>query len=87
MAVTSRQREPQAPSRVIPQQRSGPVAFLRGVIDELTKVVWPSPPELYRYLVVVVFTVLVIALFIAAADIGAGTAVRHWVYANGTAGH
>ena len=80
MAVASRPKEPQAPRRVLPTQRSGPIAFLRGVIDELSKVVWPTPQELYRYLLVVVFTVLVIAIFIGLADAGAAAAVRHWVY-------
>jgi preprotein translocase subunit SecE len=81
MAVASQPKEPQAPRRVIPTQRTGPVAFVRGVIDELSKVVWPTPQELYRYLLVVVFTVLVIALFIGLADGGANFAVKHWVYA------
>lgn len=87
MAIASRQQEPQAPRRVVPERRTGPIAFVRGVVDELTKVVWPSPPELYRYLLVVVFTVLVIALFIAAADTGAGAVVKHWIYNNGQAAH
>ena len=80
MAVASRPKEPQAQRRVVPEQRGGPIAFLRGVIDELSKVVWPTPAELYRYLIVVVFTVAVIALFIFAADTGASAAVSRWVY-------
>ena len=80
MAVASRPKEPQAPRRVVPTQRGGPIAFLRGVVDELSKVVWPTPPELYRYLMVVVFTVVVIAIFIGVADAGATAAVSHWIY-------
>lgn len=78
MAVVS--REPQAPRRAVPAQRTGPVAFLRSVAEELMKVVWPTPQELYRYLVVVVFTVIVIAAFIGLADAGATAAVTHWIY-------
>jgi preprotein translocase subunit SecE len=80
VAVASRQNEPQAPRRVVPAQRSGPVAFVRSVVEEMSKVVWPTPQELYRYLVVVVFTVVVIAAFIGLADAGATAAVTHWVY-------
>ena len=51
------------------------------MIDELRKVVWPTPAELYRYTVVVVVTVLIIALFIGGADLVVGTVARKWIYA------
>ncbi len=80
MAVASRPREPQAPRRAVPGQRSGPLAFIRSVVEELMKVVWPTPPELYRYTVVVVATVIIIGAFIGLADAGATAAVTHWIY-------
>src|SRR5260370_164536 len=50
MAVTARKREePRA-------QQPGIGQFLRDVYDELRKVVWPTPGELYRYTLVVIFT-------------------------------
>jgi preprotein translocase subunit SecE len=85
VAVASRPNEPQAPRRAVPEQRRGPIAFIRSVVEELTKVVWPTPQELYRYTVVVVVTVAIIAAFIGLADAGATGAVTHWIYnASGT---
>ncbi len=55
--------------------------FAREVYEELRKVVWPSPAELYRYTLVVVATVVVISLFIGAVDWGVGELVKRYVYA------
>ena len=60
------------------------VRFLRDVYDELRKVVWPTPAELYRYTIVVIVTVVVISLFIGAVDYGLGELTRRFVY-NGVA--
>ena len=78
MAVATQPREqPQ-------QRRSGeprrPFAFLRGVVDELRKVVWPTGPELYRYTVVVVVTVVIIAIFIGGTDLLVGQAAGKFIY-------
>lgn len=54
-------------SRSQPQGVS-PLQFLAETFDELRKVVWPTPQELARYTVVVVFTVVVIGLLIAGID-------------------
>ncbi len=54
--------------------------FIREVYDELRKVVWPTPTELYRYTLVVVATVVVISLFIGAVDYGVGELVKRYVY-------
>ena len=61
MAVSARKREE-------PGTDVGPIQFLREVIDELRKVVWPTGPELYRYTLVVLFTVALLGLFIGGAD-------------------
>ena len=42
--------------------------FLGETFDELRKVVWPTPQELVRYTIVVIFTVVVIGLLIAGID-------------------
>jgi len=56
------------------------VRFLREVLDELRKVVWPTPGELWRYTMVVVVTVVVIATFIGVVDWGVGEFVKWFVY-------
>ena len=71
MAIQARRRSP--------DQAPGVVRFLRDTFDELRKVVWPTPQELYRYTLVVVVTVSVIALFIFAVD-SALTQLQHFIY-------
>jgi preprotein translocase subunit SecE len=56
------------------------VRFMREVFDELRKVVWPTPGELWRYTMVVVMTVVVLAVFIGGVDLVVGEAVKRWVY-------
>jgi preprotein translocase subunit SecE len=74
MAVGTRPRE--GALRADPR----PLRFLRDAFDELRKVVWPTPPELYRYTLVVIVTVLVIAGFISLVDLGVSEFVRRFVY-------
>ena len=62
MAVTADKRAEQRPSDFAPAR------FLREVYEELRKVVWPTPAELYRYTLVVIFTVLVLGIFIGGTD-------------------
>jgi preprotein translocase subunit SecE len=61
MAVTARKREE-------PAQSGGVFQFLRDVVDELRKVVWPTAGELYRYTLVVLFTVAILGIFIGGTD-------------------
>jgi preprotein translocase subunit SecE len=77
MALTARRAEQQSAG-------FGPVRFLREVYEELRKVVWPTPAELYRYTVVVIVTVVVISSFIGLVDLGLGYFTQHYVY-NGIA--
>ncbi|MGH7912706.1 MAG: preprotein translocase subunit SecE [Candidatus Dormibacteraceae bacterium] len=51
-------------------QTQGPlvVRFFREAFDELRKVDWPSPSELYRYTIIVIITVIVLAAFISGID-------------------
>ncbi|HXM54508.1 MAG TPA: preprotein translocase subunit SecE [Candidatus Dormibacteraeota bacterium] len=79
MAISARRRA-QA------DQTPGVIRFLRETFDELRKVVWPTPQELYRYTLVVVVTVAVIALFIAAVDLGLQQLASHFIYTNGNTG-
>src|SRR5258708_13595785 len=61
MAVTARKRSE-------PTAEGGIGQFLREVFDELRKVVWPTWGELYRYTLVVIFTVIVLGVFIGGTD-------------------
>jgi preprotein translocase subunit SecE len=74
MAVTTRRRS-ETGGEEFPVIR-----FLREVFDELRKVVWPTPGELYRYTMVVVATVIVISLFIGGVDYAVGQLVKQYVY-------
>jgi preprotein translocase subunit SecE len=75
----------QARRRAQTDQTPGVIRFLRETVDELRKVVWPTPQELYRYTLVVVVTVSVIALFISAVDLGLSQLMSRFVY-NGNTG-
>ena len=58
--------------------------FLRDTFEELRKVVWPTPAELYRYTIVVIVTVVVISGFIGLVDLCLGAFTQHYIY-NGVA--
>jgi preprotein translocase subunit SecE len=78
MAVTTRRREePRA------QQTGGIGQFLRDVYDELRKVVWPTGGELYRYTLVVIFTVILLGIFIGGTDYLLGAISKATIYNNG----
>ena len=77
MAVTARKREE-------PRAQGGGVGqFLRDVIDELRKVVWPTAGELYRYTLIVIFTVIILGVFIGGTDYILEAVTKHWLYTNG----
>jgi preprotein translocase subunit SecE len=77
MAVTARKRSE-------PTAQGGIGQFLREVFDELRKVVWPTWGELYRYTLVVIFTVIVLGIFIGGTDYLLGELARRLIY-NGVA--
>ena len=77
MAVTARKRDEPA------ARQPGIGQFLRDVYDELRKVVWPTGPELYRYTLVVIFTVILLGVFIGGVDYLLGEAAKRTIYNNG----
>ncbi|TMC00930.1 MAG: preprotein translocase subunit SecE [Chloroflexi bacterium] len=77
MAVTAKKR-------VEAEGQGGIGRFLREVFDELRKVVWPTWGELYRYTLVVIFTVIVLGIFIGGTDYLVSEAARRAIY-NGVA--
>lgn len=74
MAVQARRRAQS------PQTKTGVLRFLKETLEELGKVVWPTPQELYRYTLVVIFTVAVISLFIFAVDSGLQAFTQRFIY-------
>ena len=74
MAVTADKRAEQRPSDF------GPARFLREVYEELRKVVWPTAGELYRYTLVVIFTVVVLGVFIGGTDYLLGELAKRVIY-------
>ena len=75
-----RAAKPKGPAK---QDRTSPVQFVSEVRDELRKVVWPTWPELYRYTLVVIFTVLFLGIFIGGIDYLVSAVFRATIYNNG----
>ncbi len=73
MAISARQRTQTG-------GEPGLIRFLRETMAELRKVVWPTPQELYRYTLVVVVTVAVIAAFIFAVDSALAGLFSKYIY-------
>ena len=78
MAVTADKRAER------PSSEFSPGRFLREVYEELRKVVWPTPAELYRYTLVVIFTVVLLGTFIGGVDYLLGEVAKRVIY-NGVA--
>jgi len=76
MAVTARKRDE-------PRSQGGIGQFLREVYDELRKVVWPTWPELYRYTLVVAFTVALLGAFIGGVDYFLSAVAQRTIYNTG----
>jgi len=77
----------QARRRPGPESQLGVIRFLRETYDELRKVVWPTPQELYRFTLVVIVTVVVIAAFIGAVDAGLQALTAKFIYSSVTKAH
>jgi preprotein translocase subunit SecE len=73
MAVTAKKRAET-------EAQGGIGRFLREVYDELRKVVWPTWGELYRYTLVVIFTVVVLGIFIGGTDYIISEVFRRFIY-------
>jgi preprotein translocase subunit SecE len=74
MAVTTKNRADQ------PSSDFAPGRFIREVFDELRKVVWPTGGELYRYTLVVIFTVVLLGAFIGGTDYLLGEFAKRVIY-------
>ena len=77
--------KPAKPSKAVAARtRGGPIArlsrFLREVIAELSKVIWPTRKELVTYTTVVIVFVSVMVALVTGLDIGFAKLVT-WVFA------
>lgn len=63
-----------------PQKKGGFGLFLREVVAELRKVVYPTRQELITYTAVVMVFVLVVMLFVSAIDFGTAKLIG-WAFA------
>ena len=61
-------QQPQARVKAHGEPRIGPVTYLREVNDEMKKVAWPKWPEVRRYSLVVLFTVVVVTSYVGGLD-------------------
>lgn len=64
-------------------RRTDPVTFLRQVIAELRKVVWPTQKQLVTYFIVVMFFVVVMVALVSLLDLGFGK-LTFWMFTGGT---
>ena len=56
-------------------ERTGPATFVRQVVAELRKVVWPTREQLITYFIVTMVFVLVMMAIISALDLAFGRLV------------
>ena len=57
-----------APKATAPRERTGPRQYLREVRDEMRKVAWPRRPEVQRYSIIVIITVVIYTAFVGGID-------------------
>ena len=73
MATQTRGTAPQRPARSrrpAKPDRTTPVVFLRQVVAELRKVIWPTRKELVTYTTVAIVFILVMTAFVTGLDYG-----------------
>ena len=70
MGALNEQGQPtrQQPPRRAVKERVGPVQYLREVRDEMRKVAWPKWPEVRRFAIIVLVTVVIITAYVGGLD-------------------
>ncbi|MDA0371906.1 MAG: preprotein translocase subunit SecE [Actinomycetota bacterium] len=71
----------QAPTRRTKDERTSPAQYLREVKEEMNKVAWPKWPEIRKYSLVVLVTVVLFTAVIGGADTLFGF-LTDWLYEN-----
>lgn len=73
-----RQARPSASAQAR-KERTGPVQYLREVREEMRKVAWPKWPEIRRYSIIVLITVVVVTAYVGGLDALFGI-LSGWLY-------
>ena len=73
-----RQARPTVAAQVA-KERVGPFQYIREVRDEMRKVAWPKFPEVRRYSVIVLVTVVIVTAFVGGLDAAFGI-LSGWLY-------
>ena len=63
----------------VKKERTSPAQYIREVRDEMRKVAWPKWPEIRRYSIIVLITVVVITAFVGGMDAVFGI-LSGWLY-------
>jgi preprotein translocase subunit SecE len=84
MGALDEQGKPARAQRQQPKKKSdrvGPRQYLREVRDEMRKVAWPKQPEVKRYSIIVIITVIVYTAIVAGFDYVFGE-FSQWFYSS-----
>lgn len=73
-----RQARPTVAAQVA-KERVGPFQYIREVRDEMRKVAWPKWPEIRRYSIIVLVTVVIVTAFVGGLDAAFGI-LSGWLY-------
>ena len=73
-----RQARPTVAAQVA-KERVGPIQYIREVRDEMRKVAWPKWPEIRRYSIIVLVTVVIVTAFVGGLDAVFGI-LSGWLY-------
>ena len=68
-----------APAKRVKEARTGPVQYLREVRDEMRKVAWPKWPEVRRFSIIVLITVIIYTAYVFGLDSLFGV-LAGWLY-------
>ena len=68
-----------APARRLKKERTGPLQYLREVRDEMRKVAWPKWPEVRRFSIIVLTTVVILTGYVFGLDSLFGV-LSGWLY-------
>jgi preprotein translocase subunit SecE len=81
MGALDEKGAPTRTQRQAPRQRDrvGPAQYLREVRDEMRKVAWPQRPEVRRYSIIVVVTVVIYTAMVGGLDYVFGI-LSGWLY-------
>jgi len=71
--------QPQARAKGHDEPRTGPVTYMREVNDEMKKVSWPKLPEVRRYSMIVLVTVVIFTAYVGGLDAVFGL-FSGWLY-------